>query len=95
MNAIKKILLAGLCASSVVACTNLVGTNSVDSDGNPVGDKLVWPNLDDATQPEGTFPTQDEIEMIQKNLSHLQLKRIYYLMTKDVVKTITGNLLIA
>ncbi|MBS9783570.1 MAG: OmpA family protein [Pasteurella sp.] len=76
MKNLKKLLLVGACGLSISACTSLVSTNVVDDQGNPLGE-LKWPDMDDATQPEGTFPNQAEIDLIQKNLSHLQLKKIF------------------
>ncbi len=70
------ILATLLCATTLTACNSVVGSNSIDDNGDPQG-KLAWPDPKDVTWQEGTFPTFDEIDMIQKNLTRTQLKKLF------------------
>ncbi len=76
MKNLKIILAAIICATTLTACNSVVGGNSIDDNGNPEG-KLAWPDPKDVTWQEGTFPTFDEIDMIQKNLTRTQLKKLF------------------
>lgn len=76
MKNLKIILATIMCATTLTACNSVVGGNVIDDNGNPQG-KLAWPDPKDVTWQEGTFPTFDEIDMIQKNLTRTQLKKIF------------------
>ncbi len=76
MKNLKTLLASIICATTLTACNSVVGSNSIDENGNPEG-KLSWPDISDVTWQEGTFPTFDEIDMIQKNLTRTQLKKIF------------------
>ncbi len=76
MKNIKMIIASIVCVTTLTACNSVVGSNSIDDNGNPQG-KLEWPDPKDVTWQEGTFPTFDEIDMIQKNLTRTQLKKLF------------------
>ncbi len=76
MKNIKILLATIMCATTLTACNSVVGSNSIDDNGNPEG-TLSWPDPKDVTWQEGTFPTFDEIDMIQKNLTRTQLKKLF------------------
>ncbi len=76
MKNLKIILASILCVTTLTACNSVVGNNSIDDNGDPQG-KLEWPDPKDVTWQEGTFPTFDEIDMIQKNLTRTQLKKLF------------------
>ncbi len=76
MKNLKIIIASIICATTLTACNSVVGRNSIDKNGDPQGE-LSWPDVSDVTWQEGTFPTQDEIDMVQKNLTRTQLKKIF------------------
>ncbi len=77
MKNLRLLMVSMLCVGSLVACNSVVSSNVVDDEGNLQGKDLQWPDVKNASQPEGTFPNQSEIDLIQRNLSRLQLKKIF------------------
>ncbi len=76
MKNLKRLMMSALLGAALSGCTSVVGGNMIDDEGNLQSDTLSWPDINDASQEGGTFPTQNEINMLQKGLTRLQLKKI-------------------
>lgn len=71
---------------SLTACNSVVGTNFVKADGSPKGE-LVWPDMEDASLPEGMFPN---LENLGKIASGVTKKHLYYLIERPHFQETNG-----
>ncbi len=76
MNTIKIIGLCGV-ALALNACTYTI-TDTVRRDGTPTGE-VYFPDMDDATQPEGIFPNLENLDKIGPGVTK---KDLYYLIER-------------
>lgn len=72
-------------ALSTVACTNVI-SEKVNRDGSP-GGEIVFPDMNDATLPEGIFPN---LENLSKIASGVTKKDLYYLIERPHFHEING-----
>lgn len=62
-------------ALTLTACTSTVGNNTINEEGKLVSDQLDWPTMEDATQRDGIFPSQDELNRLVAGVTKKQLYR--------------------
>ncbi|MDG6881494.1 Outer membrane protein II* [Phocoenobacter uteri] len=76
MKKLNVVMLSTFVSIAFTGCNSVVDTNQINDEGNLVSKDLKWPAIEEASLEGGTFPSQDEIDLLQKNLTRSQLKKI-------------------
>ncbi|MDG6882740.1 Outer membrane protein II [Phocoenobacter uteri] len=77
---LSKLITLSAVTLSIAACTNTL--NNINRDGvleNPNYDDLHWPEIKDATQPEGIFPNLENLDHIGPGVTK---KDLYYMIER-------------
>ncbi len=86
MKLLKQVALVAT-AALLVGCTSTVGNNTINDQGELVGDKLDWPKIEDATLEDGVYPNPKNLQNIRKGLSK---KELYYMFQRPHFSEMNG-----